>query len=59
MQRGTEPADQQTRPDAFRAVVESAPDGIVISRNAIVIYANPAAAVLLGYENASPILKPS
>ncbi len=56
MQRGTEPADQQTRPDAFRAVVESAPDGIVISRNAIVIYANPAAAILLGYENASDMV---
>lgn len=35
----------------FRALIESAPDAIVISRERRVAYANPAAASLLGYED--------
>jgi PAS domain S-box-containing protein len=37
-------------------LVEGAPDGIVISRDAKVLYANPAAVVLLGYTNASELV---
>jgi PAS domain S-box-containing protein len=35
----------------FRALVEHAPDGIVVSRDGIVLYANAAAAKLLGYDD--------
>lgn len=35
----------------LRQVIESAPDGIVISRNGIILEANPAAANMLGFEN--------
>lgn len=34
----------------LRQVIESAPDGIVISRNGIILEANPAAASMLGFE---------
>ncbi len=39
----------------LRRVIESAPDGIVISRNGVVLDANPAAARLLGYDDAHAI----
>ena len=36
----------------FRTAVESAPDGVVILRGPVVIYANRRAAILLGYDEA-------
>jgi PAS domain S-box-containing protein len=41
---------------AFRKLVEGAPDGIVISREARIIYANPAAVQLLGYDHAGDLV---
>lgn len=35
----------------FRALIESAPDAIVISRERRIVYANPSAASLLGYDS--------
>src|SRR5450631_1437346 len=42
--------------DGFRALVESAPDAIVVSRNGVVLYANAAAARLLGHDDVSEIV---
>jgi PAS domain S-box-containing protein len=42
--------------DDFRALVENAPDAIVVSRNGIVLYANGAAAHLLGYDDVSELV---
>ncbi len=42
--------------DAFRALVEHAPDGIVVSRDGIVLYANAAAARLLGYDASADLV---
>jgi PAS domain S-box-containing protein len=39
--------------DPFRVLVENAPDGVVLSRQGIVLYANAAAARILGYADAS------
>jgi PAS domain S-box-containing protein len=41
---------------AFRALVENAPDAIVVSRNGIVLYANAAAASLLGHDDVSELV---
>ena len=38
--------------ERFRRLIEGAPDGVVICRDAIVLYANPAALQLLGYRKA-------
>jgi len=55
--RSQDPAEIASAPaEAFRHLVESAPDGIVISRNGVVLYANPAAVALLGYENAAQLV---
>ncbi len=43
-------------PPDFRALVENAPDAIVLSREGIVLYANQAAATLLGYDDVSDIV---
>jgi PAS domain S-box-containing protein len=40
----------------FRTLVENAPDGIVVSRDGIVLYANHAAATLLGYDDVSELI---
>jgi PAS domain S-box-containing protein len=40
----------------FRALVENAPDGIVVSRDGIVLYANAAAARLLGHADVSEMI---
>ncbi len=40
----------------FRALVEHAPDAIVVSREGIVLYANAAAARLLGYDAAEELI---
>jgi PAS domain S-box-containing protein len=40
----------------FRGLVEAAPDGIVISRNGVVVYVNAAATRLLGYDQASELV---
>ena len=42
--------------DGFRALVENAPDAIVVSRNGVVLYANAAAARLLGHDDASELV---
>ncbi len=42
--------------DAFRALVEHAPDAIVVSRNGVVLYANAAAARLLGHGDVSELV---
>ncbi|HEX3345834.1 MAG TPA: PAS domain S-box protein, partial [Polyangiaceae bacterium] len=42
--------------DAFRALVEKAPDAIVVSRRGVVLYANAAAARLLGYDDVSELV---
>src|SRR5580692_7418943 len=42
--------------DAFRALVENAPDAIVVSRNGVVLYANGAAARLLGHDDVSELV---
>jgi PAS domain S-box-containing protein len=42
--------------DRFRALVENAPDAIVVSREGIVLYANAAAAWLLGYDDVSELV---
>jgi PAS domain S-box-containing protein len=50
-------AEKSAPEDAgFRRLVESAPDGIVISRDGVVLYANPAAVTLLGYDGASEMV---
>jgi PAS domain S-box-containing protein len=41
---------------AFRLLVENAPDAIVVSRRGIVLYANAAAARLLGHEDVSALV---
>ena len=40
----------------FRALVEHAPDAIVVSRDGIVLYANDAAARLLGYDSTEELV---
>jgi PAS domain S-box-containing protein len=40
----------------FRLLVENAPDAIVVSREGIVLYANRAAAVLLGHDDVSELV---
>jgi two-component system, cell cycle sensor histidine kinase and response regulator CckA len=40
----------------YRHLVEAAPDGVVVSRNGVVLYANPAALRLLGYASASDLV---
>jgi PAS domain S-box-containing protein len=40
----------------FRTLVENAPDGIVVSRDGIVLYANPAAARILGHDDVSALI---
>ncbi len=40
----------------FRALVENAPDAIVVSRDGIIIYANDAAARLLGHDDVSELV---
>jgi PAS domain S-box-containing protein len=42
--------------DAFRTLVEKAPDAIVVSRNGVVLYANAAAARLLGHDDVSELV---
>jgi PAS domain S-box-containing protein len=42
--------------EGFRVLVENAPDGIVVSRRGIVLYANAAAATLLGRADASDLI---
>jgi PAS domain S-box-containing protein len=42
--------------DGFRALVENAPDAIVVSREGIVLYANTAAVRLLGYDDVSEMV---
>jgi PAS domain S-box-containing protein len=42
--------------DDFRALVENAPDAIVVSRNGIVLYANAAAARLLGHDDVAELV---
>jgi PAS domain S-box-containing protein len=42
--------------DGFRALVEKAPDAIVVSRNGVVLYANAAAAKLLGHDDVSELV---
>jgi PAS domain S-box-containing protein len=42
--------------DEFRALVENAPDAIVVSRNGVVLYANAAAARLLGHDDVSELV---
>ena len=42
--------------DDFRALVENAPDAIVVSRRGIVLYANAATARLLGYDDVSELV---
>jgi PAS domain S-box-containing protein len=42
--------------DGFRALVENAPDAIVVSRNGVVLYANAAAARLLGHDDVSELV---
>jgi PAS domain S-box-containing protein len=41
---------------AFQSMVEGAPDGMVISRDGVVLYANPAAVRLLGYDSPSELI---
>jgi len=41
---------------AFQRMVEGAPDGMVVSRDGVVLYANPAAVRLLGYDSASELV---
>jgi PAS domain S-box-containing protein len=41
---------------AFRTLVENAPDAIVVSRDGIILYANHAAATLLGHEDVSELV---
>src|SRR6476659_3860564 len=48
------PNDQHA--SAFQKMVEGAPDGMVISRDGIVLYANPAAVRLLGYDLAAELV---
>jgi PAS domain S-box-containing protein len=43
-------------PSDFRLLVENAPDGIVVSRDGIVLYANRAAARLLGHDDVSELV---
>ncbi len=43
-------------PSRFRVLVENAPDGIVVSREGIILYANRAAATLLGYDDVSELV---
>ncbi len=43
-------------PSAFRALVENAPDAIVVSRDGVVLYANHAAARLLGHDDVSGLV---
>jgi PAS domain S-box-containing protein len=43
-------------PSDFRALVENAPDAIVVSRDGVVLYANRAAATLLGHDDVSDII---
>ena len=40
----------------FEALVENAPDGIVVSRDGIILYANAAAARLLGHDDVSELV---
>jgi PAS domain S-box-containing protein len=40
----------------FRALVENAPDAIVVSRNGVVLYANSAAARLLGHDDVAEMI---
>ncbi len=40
----------------FQALVENAPDAIVVSRDGIVLYANAAAATLLAYDSAEELI---
>ncbi len=42
--------------DRFRALVENAPDAIVVSRDGIILYANAAAARLLGHDDVSEMV---
>jgi len=42
--------------DGFRALVENAPDAIVVSREGVVLYANAAAVRLLGYDDVSELV---
>src|SRR5580692_10816287 len=43
----------------FRTLVENAPDGIVVSRDGIILYANRAAATLLGHDDLSQLVRKS
>jgi PAS domain S-box-containing protein len=43
-------------PSDFRTLVENAPDAVVVSRNGIILYANAAAARILGYGDVSELL---
>ena len=49
-------AELQRSEARSRALIESAPDAIVISRDRRVVYANPAAVALLGYESAEAMV---
>jgi len=40
----------------FRLLVENAPDGIVVSRDGIILYANRAAATILGHDDVSELV---
>jgi PAS domain S-box-containing protein len=41
---------------AFRKMVEGAPDGVVISRDGVVLYANPVAVRMLGYDSPAELV---
>jgi two-component system, cell cycle sensor histidine kinase and response regulator CckA len=40
----------------FQALVEGAPDGIVLSRNGVILYVNAAAVRLLGFDRPEELL---
>ncbi len=42
--------------DRFRRLIEGAPDGVVISRSGVILYANAAAATQLGFERAADLV---
>jgi PAS domain S-box-containing protein len=52
---GSAPSNEQQE-SAFQRMVEGAPDGVVISRDGVVLYANPAAVRLLGYDSAADLV---
>lgn len=51
-QRGTESPGE----GSFRQLVEAAPDALVVSRDGVLLYVNPAAVALLGFERAEELV---